>query len=320
MSKNGFERPIGYKEAPRLSKYNFNADAAAILSAIGCIEDTKWPQPLQYDPSQRDPIQMCKYHGTHSHRIEDCRQLREDVARLFNNEHLREFLSDRAKNHLRNRDSNKQTKKKEPQHVIHMIIGGVDVPQGPMLKRTKVSITREKQTRVYIPEGTLSFSDKDTEGIMQPHNDALVISVFTNKSQVKHVLIDPGSLANIIRSRVIEQLGLQDQILPAARVLNRFNMACETTKGEITLPINGTGTIHEMKFYVIERYMSYNVLFIRPWIHNMRAALSSLHQVLKFATLGGIKTIYGEQPVAKEMFAVEELILVSMLTTSKEPS
>ncbi|XP_070032669.1 uncharacterized protein [Nicotiana tomentosiformis] len=190
---------------------------------------------------------------------EDCRQLREEVARLFNNGYLQEFLSDRAKNHFRNRDSNKKTEQEEPHHVINMIIGGVNILQGPMLKRTKVSIIREKQTRDYMPEGTISFNDEDSEGIVQPHNDAMVISVLINKYRVKHVLIDPGSSTNIIRSRVVEQLGLQHQIVPAVRVLNGFNMACETTKGDIILPVNTAGTIQETKFYVIEGDMRWRL-------------------------------------------------------------
>ena len=46
-----------------------------------------------------------------------------------------------------------------------MIIGGVDTPQGPMLKRTKTSIVREKRSRIqdYTPSGTLSFNDEDAE-------------------------------------------------------------------------------------------------------------------------------------------------------------
>ncbi|XP_070055424.1 uncharacterized protein [Nicotiana tomentosiformis] len=130
---------------------------------------------------------------------------------------------------------------------------------------------------------------------------------------------DRGSSTNIIRSRVVEQLGLQDQIVPAVRVLNGFNMACETTRGEITLPVNAAGNIQEAKFYVIEGDIRYNTLFGRPLIYNMRAVLSTLHQVLKFPTPGGIKTIYGEQPAAKEMFAVDEVIPISILTSSKEP-
>lgn len=152
---------------------------------------------------------------------------------------------------------------------------------------------------------------------MQPHNDALVISVLMNKTQVKRVLIDPGSSANIIRSKVVEQLGLQDQVVSATLVLNRFNMACETTKGEIILPISVAGTIQETKFHVIEGDMRYNALFGRPWIHNMRAVPSTLHQVLKFPTSEGVKTVYGEQPAAKEMFVVDEVILISSLSSTK---
>ncbi|XP_019259970.1 PREDICTED: uncharacterized protein LOC109238001 [Nicotiana attenuata] len=65
-----------------------------------------------------------------------------------------------------------------------------------------------------------------------------------------------GISANIIPSRVVEQLGIQDQVVPVARFLNGFNMACETTKGEITFPVNVAGTIHETKFHVIEGDMS----------------------------------------------------------------
>ncbi|XP_070055403.1 uncharacterized protein [Nicotiana tomentosiformis] len=198
-----------------------------------------------------------------------------------------------------------------------MIIGGVDVPQGPMLKRTKVSIMREKWTRDYVPKGTLFFNDEDAEGIVKPHNDALVISVLINKSRVKRVLIDPGSSSNIIRSRVVEQLGLHDQIVPAVRVLNGFNMACETTKGEISLPVNTAETIQEIKLCVIEGDIRYNALFGRPWIHNMRAVPSTLHQVLKFPTLGGIKIVYGEQPTTNKIFTVNEVISVSTPLTSK---
>ncbi|XP_070012815.1 uncharacterized protein [Nicotiana sylvestris] len=155
-----------------------------------------------------------------------------------------------------------------------MIVGGVDIPQGQIFKCTKVIITREKRTRYYLPGDTLSFNDEDAEGIEQPHNDALVSW---------KILFD-----------VVEQLDLQDQIVLAARVLNDFNMASETTKGEIMLPVNVAGTIQETKFHVIEDDMRYNALLRRSWIHNMRLVPSMLHKVLKFPKPEGIKTVYGE--------------------------
>ncbi|XP_019260172.1 PREDICTED: uncharacterized protein LOC109238202 [Nicotiana attenuata] len=84
MSKSGFDKHSNPAEAPRLLEYNFNIDALRIVSAIGGIKDTEWPRPIQTDPYQRNPNLMCKYHGTHGHRTEDCRQLREELARLFN--------------------------------------------------------------------------------------------------------------------------------------------------------------------------------------------------------------------------------------------
>lgn len=49
ISKGGFDRDVGPKEAPRLLEYNFNVDALAIVSAIRHMKDTRWPQPLQTD-------------------------------------------------------------------------------------------------------------------------------------------------------------------------------------------------------------------------------------------------------------------------------
>ncbi|XP_059281163.1 uncharacterized protein LOC132034832 [Lycium ferocissimum] len=116
------------------------------------------------------------------------------------------------------------------------------------------------------------------------------------------------SSANIIRWRVIEQLGLLDQIVSAIRVLNGFNMACEMIKSEITIPISMAGTTQQTKFYVTEGDMGYNALLGRPWIHLIRAVPSTMHQVLKFSTLEGIKIVCGEKQAPKKMFAVEEFV------------
>nr|XP_016464145.1 PREDICTED: uncharacterized protein LOC107787132 [Nicotiana tabacum] len=112
-----------------------------------------------------------------------------------------------------------------------------------------------------------------------------------------------GSSTNIIRLRDVEQLGLQDQVIPASRVLNGFNTASEPTKEEIVLPVNVDGTIQDTKFHVI---------------YNMKAIPSTLHLIMKFLTEDGVKTVYGEQHAAKEMFAVEEVTPAPMPSTSEK--
>ena len=97
-------------------------------------------------------------------------------------------------------------------------------------------------------------------------------------------------------------------------------MASKITKWEIILPVNVAGTIQDTKFHVIEGDMRYNALLERPWIHNMRAVPSTLHQMIKFPMLACVKTVYGEQHAAKEMFAVDEVTPISTLSTSERSS
>nr|XP_016445085.1 PREDICTED: uncharacterized protein LOC107770308 [Nicotiana tabacum] len=96
-------------------------------------------------------------------------------------------------------------------------------------------------------------------------------------------------------------------------------MASETTKGEITLPVNVARTTQNEKFHLIEGDMRYNALLEMPWIHSMRAVPSTFHQMMRFPTKDGIKMVYREQHVARGMFAVHDVAPTSTPSISKEP-
>ncbi|XP_060178197.1 uncharacterized protein LOC132608136 [Lycium barbarum] len=186
INRNAVDRAPGNREIPRLSEYSFCIDVATIAAAVIRNKETRHPRPIQSDPEKRDKSLICKYHHTHGHRTEDCQQLREEVGRLFNLGHLREFLSERGKTHFKNRDSNKQDRQEEPQQVIHMIMAGIDVPIKPVVKFTKISITREKHIRHDDLDGPISFNDEDMEGIAQPHNDALVARPISSDGELSN--------------------------------------------------------------------------------------------------------------------------------------
>ncbi|XP_059294412.1 uncharacterized protein LOC132047377 [Lycium ferocissimum] len=105
------------------------------------------------------------------------------------------------------------------------------------------------------------------------NNDALVITVFIDCFQVKRVMVDPRSLANIIHWKLVEQMGLLEKIIPAAKALAGFNMSSETTKREIDLPMKSRGVV--TKFYVIDGDMRYNAIFGRLWLHDIKAVPSN---------------------------------------------
>lgn len=112
---------------PKLSEYNFNVSVVELVLAMRNIKKAQFPKPMISDPSQRNPNLWCEYHGTNSHRTGDCGYLREEVATLLKNSHLRECLSDRAKNNYdHNRDNAETSKAGEdsPRLMINMIFGG----------------------------------------------------------------------------------------------------------------------------------------------------------------------------------------------------
>ncbi|XP_060182307.1 uncharacterized protein LOC132611971 [Lycium barbarum] len=88
VNRNAVDRAPGNREIPRLSEYNFCVDVATIAAAVIRNKETRHLRPIQSDPEKKDKSLICKYHHTHDHQTEDCRQLREEVARLFNLGHL----------------------------------------------------------------------------------------------------------------------------------------------------------------------------------------------------------------------------------------
>ncbi|XP_070035057.1 uncharacterized protein [Nicotiana tomentosiformis] len=234
------------------------------------IKEARFSKSMRSDPSQRDSNLWCEYHGTNGHQTGDCRNLREEVATLLKIGHLREFLSDRAKNNY-----------------------------GPA-KKTKVSITHSKSLR----EDDITFTEEDANGLLLPHNDVLVISLNVLDFNIKRVLVDPGSSANIIQWRVLEQAKLTGSIIPATKLVAGFNLASMTTRGEILLLTNAEGVMKTTLFEVVDGDMGYNIIVGRTWLHEMKVVPSTYHQLLKFPMPEGIKQIRGDQPAAREMNAI----------------
>ena len=73
---------------------------------------------------------------------------------------------------------------------------------GPMPKRVKMNVPL-----------VLSFSDANKLGTIQPHNDALVVTLRISGYDVKRVMIDQGSAAEIMYPGLYKGLGLKSENL-----------------------------------------------------------------------------------------------------------
>ncbi|XP_059310111.1 uncharacterized protein LOC132061285 [Lycium ferocissimum] len=274
------------------------------------------PRPLRSDPSTRAQTVWCEFYGTPEHKTTGCRHLWEEVANMFARGHLREYLSERGRNNYgRANPAKEKDVPNVPLYVINMIFdrSTITITSFTASRKMKISMTREKRTRKLPHEDVVTFTDEDTTGITLPHNDALVITVLIGSCQVKRVMIGPGSSANILLWKVVEEMGLLEKVMPAARTLSGFNMSSEITKGDIDLLVKADVVVKMTKFYVIGGDMQYNAIFGRPWLCDMKVVPSTLHLLLKYPTPDGIKKIQGAQLASREMFAIEEPIAVESL-------
>jgi hypothetical protein len=141
----------------------------------------------------------------------------------------------------------------------------------------------------------LSFSDEDLPAEGKNHNLALLISVLCKSYSLSNVLIDIGSALNVIPKSTLDQLAYLEALLkPSSVAVRAFDGTRRSVYGEIELPI--TVGPHEFKvtFQIMEIQASFSCLLGRPWIHNVGAVTSTLHQKLKFISQGKFITVNGE--------------------------
>ena len=85
---------------------------------------------------------------------------------------------------------------------------------------------------------TLTFSPEDEQGIHYPHDDPLVVTLTIANYAVKQVLIDTGSLSDILFASAFDQLGIsRERLRPVAKPLVGFNEASTQPLGMIELPV-----------------------------------------------------------------------------------
>ncbi|XP_019259009.1 PREDICTED: uncharacterized protein LOC109237194 [Nicotiana attenuata] len=210
-------------------------------------DKVRWPKEMKSDPSKRNPDFWCEFHNDHSHRTADCRLRQGEVEHLLKQGYLTDlFRGDE--------------------------VNGV----------TYTTAKNMSKVTVVLDGGSITFDDEDVDDLMIPHNDTLVISLLVRDTNVKRVLIDPGSSINIILLRV-----------------------------EVVLTTFAEGVIKDTKFLVIDADMDYNIILGRPWIHDMDIVPSTLHQAIKFPSRWGIRQIRRDQQASR---SINSMVVASTVT------
>ncbi|XP_019229494.1 PREDICTED: uncharacterized protein LOC109210524 [Nicotiana attenuata] len=167
---------------------------------------------------------------------------------------------------------------------------------------------RQEPLKLPSPKRTVNVirGGEEINGVTYTTANKVSKVTITHGKRVRHVLEEESSSVNIILLRVLHEMQAKDKLVPKAHTLSGFDHSSVLTKGEVILTTFAEGVVKDTKFQVVDMEMDYNMIFGRPWIHEMDAVPSTLHQVIKFLSPWGICQIRGDQQTFRSINSVAD--------------
>ncbi|XP_075640190.1 uncharacterized protein LOC142611924 [Castanea sativa] len=122
----------------------------------------------------------------------------------------------------------------------------------------------------------LGFSDEDKVGTIQPHDDALVVTLRIGGYDVKRVMVDQGSGVDVMYPDLFKGLNLK------LEDFTTYDSPLISFEGKVVIP------------------KGQSPIVARPWLHALGVVSSTLHVKVKFPSGGLIEEILGSQSVARQ--------------------
>ncbi|KAK2997223.1 hypothetical protein RJ639_025262, partial [Escallonia herrerae] len=289
-----------------------NARPSQILHEIKDKEILERPEKMRSAPSQRDRNLWCHYHNDHGHTTDKCESLKRAIEALIKRGHLRGYVNRRNEKReatpLAGRDE-----VRENAGVINTISGGIAAGgssgQGRKAYVREVLTTMGPSTKKQKkePAQTISFSDDDVGDTRIPHDDPLVVTLRVGNFDVKRILVDNGSSAEVLFYEAFQRMNIpSDRLRKIDTPLYGFSnhpVACE---GIIALPVTVGAPPNQAKlmldFVVVRVPSAYNAILGRTALNQLRAVVSTYHMKMKFPTENGVGEVKGDQVVARQCY------------------
>ncbi|KAK3007871.1 hypothetical protein RJ639_014600 [Escallonia herrerae] len=290
-----------------------NAKPSQILHEIKDNKALNWPDKMKSQPNKKNKDLWCHFHNDHDHTTNNCGSLKQAIEALIKRGQLRKFLAPRegrqqtppAMEEIEDREDNTCT--------INTISGGLAA--GGSSGRARKAYAREvcitsqppnKKSKT-VPVAVITFSDEDSKDIKTPHDDPLVITIRAGNFDVKRVLIDYGSSAEILFYDAFKTMNIPtDRLIKMDAPLYGFSNHPVAVKGIIALPVAiGTPPAQAnfmLDFVVVKAPSAYNAILGRPTLNQLQAVVSTYHLKMKFPTKHGIGEVKGDQTTARQCY------------------
>ena len=124
--------------------------------------------------------------------------------------------------------------------------------------------SKPKRTRIEI-QPVLGFSDEDKVETIQPHDDALVVTLRIGGYDMKRMLVDQGSCVEIMYPDLYKGLNLRPEDLTTYNSsLVSFDGKTVIPRDQIKLPIQADSEVLEVDFIIVDAYSPYTTIVARP--------------------------------------------------------
>ncbi|XP_030924894.1 uncharacterized protein LOC115951910 [Quercus lobata] len=254
------------------------------------------------NPMKRNQNLYCQYHQEPGHTTEDCRNLRNHVDQLVQEGKLRHLLHHSSgQQEQANSEFQRDTSLRPPIGTINVILaalGRTGSCPSRVMSVARLSIKdddRKSKKAKKEASPMLGLSDEDKIETIQPHDDALVVTLRIGGYDVKRVLVDQGNAVEVMYPDLYKGLNLKpEDLMPYDSPLVSFEGNTVTPRGQIRLPIQTGSDVVEVDFIVVDAYSPYTAIVARPWLYALGAISSTLHQKVKYPSKGQVKEIVGD--------------------------
>ena len=107
--------------------------------------------------------------------------------------------------------------------------------------------------------GVITFPPVDPNRVLQPHEDALILTLGINDFDVRRILVDPGSSIDLLQMSAFKQMGFLPSTLEnPERILSGFNGVSTTSLGDVVLPVQVVPVIQNVQFSMVEDLSPFN--------------------------------------------------------------
>ena len=213
----------------------------------------KRPNKMMGNPEKHNHNLYCQYHQDHGHTTEDYRSLWDHLDQLVREGKLKQLLHHSSgQGSQASSGSQRDISSRPPLGTINVIFAALgrtgSCPSRVMsvAHLSSGDINQDpKRAGVELPL-VIGFSDEDKIGTIQPHDDALVITLRIGGYDVNRVMVDQGSVAEIMYPDLYKGLNLKAKNLtPYSSPLASFEGKIIIPKGQVRLPVQTDSEVVE---------------------------------------------------------------------------